>query len=610
VKTRSSAGLRTTHTVRALVAAAGLAALVPALAACGGPKPPRPQPTAVRRAPLAAGGIGSACDGDRDCAPSAACYDAADAGKSCLCRPGLVACGPACFDASTDPNNCGGCGRRCAPGTVCASGVCGPQPAPGLQTALGPVGVTPYDASVCSRATELFPEVSTNALPRTFGVTNYFKAGAPDSTMSWAQELGAWSNLVQKPAMGVGMCGTSDPWATTSGYSGLEYVSFRAVACKTTDGGCIGVAATPASGFDTNEWSYPVTCFNQINEADDGQVIHFDIGGTTLWAAAPHPPAWSYYLYAAPDCRTGQPGGPECPLADLSPNDPRTKALDVTGNNGAHNTMDGHPDLAVNPCTHHAIASYRTGGRDRVDPGAIKLSFVTPTGVVVNTYTVARVGAFIGNDACAGGGTCTKGNVCKCGGATSTSECTGQGMSCLRIVPRVQLATTYDAQAQRCLAYVSFDYADGAIEPHRFRSMLQIVDVTDESKPSVVRTMTTSAPPGGQTFNAIPTASAFSRNAGWFFYFDDGSHCNTTFTGYVDSNLLLLTQRPLLVSQGAFPTFGGTVVLGDYVAAIKRGLPGGYLFPTWSQPVPGPASCSKCQGRTYNTRGLGAPVLP
>jgi hypothetical protein len=47
---------------------------------------------------------------------------------TCTCQDGLVVCGAACVDATSDPENCGGCGRSCGPTAACTAGVCGPSP--------------------------------------------------------------------------------------------------------------------------------------------------------------------------------------------------------------------------------------------------------------------------------------------------------------------------------------------------------------------------------------------------------------------------------------------------------------------------------------------------
>jgi hypothetical protein len=52
---------------------------------------------------------------------------------------GLTDCGGVCVDASSDGNNCGGCGVVCGPGSSCASGVC-------LLTA-PPAGVSLFDCA-------------------------------------------------------------------------------------------------------------------------------------------------------------------------------------------------------------------------------------------------------------------------------------------------------------------------------------------------------------------------------------------------------------------------------------------------------------------------------
>ncbi len=40
------------------------------------------------------------------------------------CTGSQVACGAVCVDTAADPDNCGGCGKPCAPGDVCAGGTC------------------------------------------------------------------------------------------------------------------------------------------------------------------------------------------------------------------------------------------------------------------------------------------------------------------------------------------------------------------------------------------------------------------------------------------------------------------------------------------------------
>lgn len=56
------------------------------------------------------------------------------------CKGGTIKCGKVCVNASTDPQNCGGCGTRCGNGQACASGSC---------TSSGP-GACPTDQVRCS----------------------------------------------------------------------------------------------------------------------------------------------------------------------------------------------------------------------------------------------------------------------------------------------------------------------------------------------------------------------------------------------------------------------------------------------------------------------------
>jgi len=54
-----------------------------------------------------------------------ACSSEGDPGeKTLLCEEGLVACGSACADTTSDPLHCGACGNACDPGMSCAAGTC------------------------------------------------------------------------------------------------------------------------------------------------------------------------------------------------------------------------------------------------------------------------------------------------------------------------------------------------------------------------------------------------------------------------------------------------------------------------------------------------------
>jgi hypothetical protein len=55
-----------------------------------------------------------------------------------VCEAWRQACGGVCVDVQTDPANCGGCGRACAPGTTCAAGLCSGPPCAGRLGLPGP----------------------------------------------------------------------------------------------------------------------------------------------------------------------------------------------------------------------------------------------------------------------------------------------------------------------------------------------------------------------------------------------------------------------------------------------------------------------------------------
>jgi hypothetical protein len=98
-------------------------------------------------------------------------------------------------------------------------------------------------------------------------------------------------------------------------------------------------------------------------------------------------------------------------------------------------------------------------------------------------------------------------------------------------------------------------------------------------------------------FSSISTASYWTPgNVGWFFYRQVADACLTYFMGQTDTHFGTGGTLSGITLDGPFPTmrFSEAYGMGDYIGIIKRGLPGGYLFPTWARPVQTPASGAAC----------------
>jgi hypothetical protein len=66
-----------------------------------------------------------------------------------VCDAGLTACGDACLATSSDPLNCGSCGKKCDAGQVCSGGACGTTCATGLTNCGGACVSTDTSNSNC-----------------------------------------------------------------------------------------------------------------------------------------------------------------------------------------------------------------------------------------------------------------------------------------------------------------------------------------------------------------------------------------------------------------------------------------------------------------------------
>src|SRR5439155_19492042 len=114
-------------------------------------------------------------------------------------------------------------------------------------------------------------------------------------------------------------------------------------------------------------------------------------------------------------------------------------------------------------------------------------------------------------------------------------------------------------------------------------------------------------------YESVSTANYFTEGVGWFYY-SQTNPCSTYFGGLTDTALGLVSMTSLGAIAGPFPTLRSQAAfgMGDYVGAIKRGLPGGYLFPTWTQPITTTYAnaCIPCQSLKKNVAIFGTRVTP
>jgi len=149
------------------------------------------------------------------------------------------------------------------------------------------------------------------------------------------------------------------------------------------------------------------------------------------------------------------------------------------------------------------------------------------------------------------------------------------------------------------------------------KAQMDIVDITNESAPYLVRgwiSRTWYLP--GDDFESVASISRFGSGAGWFWYRQAlGNACSTTFVGATDPSSYGYGSMGYLGALGpAFPTIrtgASGYGLGDYIEDLHGGLPGGYLYPTWSQPIAtSGGGCPYCLGSNQSLRVMGARVTP
>ncbi len=516
-------------------------------------------------------------------------------GDSCACLPGRTLCGSDCVDLASDATHCGTCNTACRPGLSCVLGTCG-----GLLPSGSPVirrlsGGDPQAA--CSWATEAVPEVSVNAAPgEPDAAVAYLlfsaDAGAVDAYYNWRLPSGDWTTpLHLSPDAPMGD-GATDPWSATHGGTGTEYFVFQGPSGNSL---LLAWGTTPAQLAQQGPPTMPPRIL--VSGLADGPSLVPDLGAPAIYLAYqafpafPNPggPPRSLLRRYAP-CEAADLGGPGCPEAWPEPVEMFSPLPAAAG----------HVSVAVNPCTHHAIAAVARVANDEYR--AIYLFIDTSGGFPFGEKKLDAL-PVASNGPCAG-----KRGIPRCN--TGTPDC-GDFFPCLQINRRVHLAARYDPEDDRCLLYAAYDVVSGDEAFVR----LSVLDVTDESlsgADALVERVDSHGP--GQAhrdFLGTVAVDGFTGGVGVFFYRqEDGDPCTTRYLARVRGpDDVGFSEVPL---AGPFPTIEDphTGSLGHYVRAAGFSRPG-TLLASWAQPVPtADPACTPCQGGTWSLATFGAEVMP
>jgi len=218
------------------------------------------------------------------------------------CDHGGTVCGMTCAVLGTDPNNCGGCGHRCrTQGATCMSGLCSDEFQP-LASWTTPTQISGGDpTTTCMLRNEAAPVSSA-----TWSSSSYYAhmyAPSNVNRINWASAYNSWASsdaAIPLASSCSGCTAAGDMSAATSAYTGLEYVA--QIVLNSSNKMRLGIAVTSASLIPYNWWSYP-TDIVLPTEFADGPTVHYDQGGTTLWATSM---GWgyTYRLHSFKNCFT------------------------------------------------------------------------------------------------------------------------------------------------------------------------------------------------------------------------------------------------------------------------------------------------------------------
>jgi hypothetical protein len=509
-------------------------------------------------------------------------------GGFCACAPGYSACGTSCVDTTSDKDHCGACGVTCVGN--CQRGVCekpgiGPQPLPPV---LGPSSssasdgfdVTPGECNeyesrpvLSANSDMVFQADASDAVswastdtPDTWKVSGRVKA-APDMSGDPAVTNNGFMPPACMPPSAeaslplvtsiVNSCPAAsggDIWATTSGFSGEEYVLARTswnywmpmadadkepVACTTKDdckkanpsvckqtGQCEcdklpkpnnkqkacfihnsapgGVDVSPTD-LESGDFK-PAMWVDDLDASDDGLTFDYDPGAAFLWGAStcgkPTGHQGNVCLSLFAPCKAGTIGGPDCKQVPFSGSPDHFAILMGKADAGRDNL--GHTTVVANPCTHHALVSFIDS--DKKADAYVVVEAVDDTGAIVARWEYAEPLPW-GDTQCpidngAAMASCTARPLCPTPSAVASDTVCHGGSTEGSAVSRIVLRAPMEVQAREvngtmaCTLYVGFDQsvptipAKPSYAPMRHAASLGWIDVSDDGSGTESKTAT------------------------------------------------------------------------------------------------------------------------
>jgi hypothetical protein len=584
------------------------------------------------------------------------------------CLPGYSACGGKCVNLASDVEHCGACARQCPGGLngtkICSAGVC--------QTGFHPPPPHPYISQpvtlISGSGWELKPTRSQTT-GDLFAIAGSFSGGSSCSDYYSVLTFDR-KKVISTASPDAGFYQSrpwGDSWAASSGYAGLELFSFHnAPFLNTYDQNYAlsndtfelvtlpflnttscsganpvrgpGIGATKMANLSTPaNWDAPVHTWFRPGEAEDGQNVYPDPGGTGLFVvggpgATDHSRITGNEIGSGLYIKNDVNGKPVNANWYTVPGDNYpgggTGALWIAPNCFSFPNLNKHPSqvLANEGFASNPNCPFAKFGGDYVSPHDQALlqlpqyqdNNTQPDGSSYNYFDVTSGdpnspfhGGDLGSHVTVDANPCTHNAIVAYitdKGAVVAKFITPEGnlnglihiddiqpldvatdLGLSRYVPRVSLATATDLNAGgKCYLFTAYDYTDvvsgdsGDIGFPRVYAKMKVWDITQEGfdEPwTAVRSY--GSADDLYSWHSTVTASAFTHNVGWFFYNRQPFSGTTIFRGFVDKDFAASGMTDL--GTLSTTTIGVDPGGGDYIQAMPGGDRGGFLVPTWSE---------------------------